>query len=436
MTTQAGTRHRPEHLLVDLNAMGPFLEEPYVLVEGKGIRLTDDRGREYIDGLSGAFVASVGHGNEAIVAAAAEQAQRLAFAQPFYATTPPAIRLADRLAELSPPGLEYVRLTAAGSEATESAIKLARQLHLERGEGRRFKVLSHHRGYHGSTGFALAASGNVGWKRAFEPYAGGFSHVHPPFSLQRLIPALAGDPEAAAEAALALLAETIEREAPETIAAFITEPVMLSAGLRIPPPGYLARLIELCRGYGIVVIFDEIITGFGRTGRLFASEHFDAVPDILCFGKGVSGGYAALAGFIAHERVAAPFVTGELREHAFLDAHTYGNNPVAAAVGLAVLDQIEQRGLIEAAEQRGAQLAGLLRDAGLPAVKEVRGIGLLVAVELDGVDGQVVWEEARRRGLICRYGEDFVALGPPLIVSAEEVAEIADILVDSIAAVV
>lgn len=435
MTSSAGARHRPDHLLVDLNPMGPFLEEPFVLVEGQGIRLVDDRGREYIDGLSGAFVVSVGHGNEAVVAAAAEQAQRLAFAQPFYATTPPAIALADRLSELSPPGLEYVRLTAAGSEATESAIKLARQLHLERGEGRRFKVLSHHRGYHGSTGFALAASGNTAWKRAFEPYPGGFVHVHAPFSLQKLIPALADDPEAAAEAALALLRETIEREAPETIAAFITEPVMLSAGMRVPPPGYLPRLVELCHRYDIVVIFDEIITGFGRTGRMFASEHFEAVPDILCIGKGVSGGYAALAGFIANERVAGPFMTGDLRDQPFLDAHTYGNNPVAAAVGLAVLQQIEDRGLVQAAEERGAQLAELLRAPGLPAVREVRGIGLLVAVELEGVSGQRVWEEARGRGLICRYGEDFVVLGPPLVVSADEVTEIADILLASVAAV-
>lgn len=422
----------PRKLFVDLQPMGPFQDEPFVIERGEGIRLYDDTGRSFIDGLSGAFVVSLGHGNQRMVQAAADQAAKVAFAQPFYATTEPAIEFADRLTEMAMPGLEAVKLTAVGSEATEAAIKLARHFHLHQGSPRRVKVLSHHRSYHGSTGNSLAASGALDWKRAFEPHPAGFIHVHAPFSLQGKIPALAGDEDAAADAALALIAESIEQEGPETVAAFITEPVMLSAGVRIPPRRYLKGLAELCREHGVLLIFDEIITGFGRTGKMFAAEHFGATPDMLCFGKGISSGYAPLGGILVNERVAKPYFEGDLKDVPFLDAHTYGNNPVAAAVGLEALRQLEERELLKASNARGEQLRASLREADLPGVRDVRGLGLLVGIEFDNDIGQAVWEAGRSRGLITRAGKDFVAIGPPLITTEAEIEEIASIVRESI----
>jgi beta-alanine--pyruvate transaminase len=433
--TPAELEELSRQLLVDFMPMATFAADPFVLVEGKGIRVRDSRGRWYIDGMSGVFVSSLGHGNLRLVEAASAQARRLAFHAPLYSANLPALELADRLLELTPGGYGVAKLTASGSEATEAAMKMARQYQHQSGRGRRFKILSHYRSYHGSTGHALAASGGAGWRSAFEPFAGGFVHVHAPFALARRAAGALADPTLAGAAALALIEETIELEDPETIAAFITEPVMLSAGVRVPPPGYLRGLHDLLRRHEILLIHDEIITGFGRTGRLFAGEWFDVAPDILCFGKGISGGYAPLAGLLVQPRVAAAFWGHEGEGLEFRDGHTYGNNPLAAAVGLAALQQIRDEDLIANALRQGQRLTGRLREAGLAAIAEVRGLGLLVGVAFDGPLGPAVSRAARERGLIVRQGADFVALGPPLIVTEAEIDEIADIVIDSINAV-
>ena len=425
-------------LLVDFMPMASFSKDPFVLVEGDGIRVKDSNGRWYIDGMSGVFVSAFGHGNQRLVQAARDQASRLAFHAPLYSANVPSLQLMDQLLEFTPGGYGVGKLTASGSEATEAAMKMARQYHHQSGRGRRFKVLSHYRSYHGSTGFALAASGGVGWRSAFEPYAGGFVHVHAPFVIAgRLRGAVGAEGgQGAEDAALALIEETIEYEDPETIAAFITEPIMLSAGVRIPPAGYLRRLHEILRRHNILLIHDEIITGMGRTGRMFASEWFDVVPDILCFGKGISGGYAPLAGLLVQPHVGEAFwsAAGEGRE--FKDGHTYGNNPLSAAVGLSALAMLRGDDLVGNAARQGERLMARLRDAAprLPAVVDVRGRGLLVGVAFRSVVGPAVSVAARERGLILRQGTDFVALGPPLVVTDAEIDEIADLTIESIAA--
>jgi beta-alanine--pyruvate transaminase len=371
------------------------------------------------------FVSSFGHGNKALVAALVEQAKRLAFGAPIYSANTPALALARRLLELAP-GYGAVKLTAAGSEATEAAIKLARQYHALNGESKRFKILSHYHGFHGATGHAMAASSNPTYRPAAEPLAPGFVKVHPPFALEQRLHLR--DPIAAGQAALALLEETIELEGADTIAAFITEAVMLSAGVRLPPAEYLRQLADLLRERGILLICDEIITGFGRTGRLFACEHFGLTPDVLCFGKGVSGGYAALAGLLVAEHIGEPFRTGT---EAFLDGHTYGNNPLASAVGLAAIDQLLDGGLIERAARVGERLRAAVASAAHPAVIDVRGLGLLLGVEL-AVPGQQVWKAALERGLLIRRGPNFVVLGPPLVATEDEIDEIAAVLLRSI----
>jgi beta-alanine--pyruvate transaminase len=425
------------HLLVDFQPMATFSRDPFVLVEGDGIRVRDSNGRWYIDGMSGVFVSAFGHGNRRLIEAAREQASRLAFHAPLYSANVPSLQLMDRLLEYAPGGYAVGKLTTSGSEATEAAMKMARQFHHQAGRGRRFKILSHYRAYHGSTGHALAASGGLAWRGPFEPYAAGFVHVHAPFALAIRTGGALGSAEsqAAEDAALALIEETIELEDADTIAAFIAEPIMLSAGARVPPPGYLRRLHEILRRHEILLIHDEIITGMGRTGRFFASEWFDVVPDILCFGKGISGGYAPLAGILVQPHVAESFwgEAGEGRE--FRDGHTYGNNPLASAVGLTALEMLTG-GAIDNAARQGERLVARLAAgaARLPAVTEIRGRGLLQGIAFTSTLGPAVAAAARERGLILRQGTDFVALGPPLVVTDAEVDEIADITLESIAA--
>lgn len=435
MTSTTDLKELASHLFIDFQPLKPFAEEPFVLVEGKGIRVCDAHGRWYIDGMSGVFTSSLGHGNEAIVEAISSQARRLAFHAPLYSANLPALMLSERLRAIAPAGYTGVKLTASGSEATEAAMKMVRQYHLHEGRARRFKVLSHFRGFHGSTGNALAASGGPYWRAPFEPLATGFIHVHAPFALAKRLNGALQDP-AISGAALSLIEEVIELEDPETISAFITEPIMLAAGVRVPPDGYLPGLHQLCQQHGIVLIFDEIICGFGRTGCILSAEHFDVVPDVVCFGKGIGAGYAALSGVLAQESITETFRKDDGDVTMFRDGHTYGNNPVSATVGLAVTDQLMQPGFLQGVIDRGAQLMARLRAAALPAVVDIRGRGLLIGVELcsSGPSGADVSRAARERGLILRQGPDFIALGPPLIVSESEIDEIADITIESIRA--
>jgi adenosylmethionine-8-amino-7-oxononanoate aminotransferase len=426
-------------LMVDFVQMKAFGEDPLILTEGQGIRVRDHHGRWYLDGLSGVFVSALGHGNQRVIRAATDQLNTLAFHAPLFSTNAPALQLAQLLTRIAPSGYSTLKFFSGGAEANEAAIKMARQFATQNGNGKKFKVLSHYRGYHGGTGHALAASGSPGWRAVYEPFAPGFVHVHPPFTYAARF-GLEG--EALAAAAAALLEETIVLEGPETIAAFITEPIMLSAGVRVPPPGYLERVRAICERYDILLIFDEIITGFGRTGHLFASNMFGVTPDLLCFGKGVSGGYAPLSGVLIQERVASTF-WGEVDDNVhFRAGHTYAGNPVACAVGVAAVSELLERGLVDNARKMGERLKhGLaaLSDRH-PCIVEVRGEGLLLAVEFardrvsrepfaDSVKfGGRVHHAARARGLLIREGPNFVALAPPLVITDADVDEIVHLI--------
>lgn len=431
MSTTDELRALTGRLMIDFTQMKAFARDPLILVEGDGIRVRDDTGKWYIDGLSGVFVSSLGHRNERVIQAATEQLRTLAFHAPTFSTNPTALKLAELLTSIAPPGFETLKFFSGGAEATEAAMKIARQFHLQSGNGKKFKVLSHYGGYHGGTGHALAASGAPSWRSAYEPFAAGFIHVYPPFTLAARC-GLAG--EALVEAATALVEETIVLEGPETIAAFITEPIMLSAGVRVPPRGYLERLRALCDRYGIVLVFDEIITGFGRTGALFAADLFGVTPDLLCFGKGVSGGYAPLSGVLIQERISRSF-WGEVEENVqFRGGHTFAGNPVACAVGLAAVRELRDRDLVGNARRMGTRLKdGLVRLAGRHgSIAEVRGEGLLLGLAFTADLGGPAHRAARRRGLLTREGRDFIAVAPPLVVCAEEVDEILAILDEAI----
>ncbi len=425
--------------MVDFQQMKAFSGDPLVLTDGDGIRVIDTEGRRYIDGLSGTFCASLGHGNAGLADAGAAQLRRLAMAAPTMATNDRALELTDRLLELLPDRYGVVKLLSGGSEATESAIKIARQYHKQTGSAGKYKVLSHYRAYHGATGHAMAASGWPAWRAPYEPLAGGFIHLHTPDPFR---PPFGGSPDTITDSYLRLVEETIEMEDPRTIAALITEPVLMSAGVVVPPERYLAGLRELCDRNGILLIFDEIITAFGRLGAMFASELFGTWPDILCLGKGISGGYAPLSAVVMSNEVARPF-WGEPEDFVqFLSGHTYGANPVACAIGMAAIDQIIRDEIPANATARGEQLrAGLQRlESAHPWIGDVRGLGLLTGVEFvedrptrrrfpatAGI-GMRVRDAARRRGLLLRASHWMIVLAPPLTITAAEVDEVLDIL--------
>ena len=418
-------------VMVDFVQMKGFGEDPLILESGKGIRVTDVFGKTYIDGLSGVFTVNLGHGIDEIIDVAAEQARKIAFTAPTMATNPSALRFADLLLEITPRQYSTVKFFTGGSEANEAAIKLARQYWAQAGHPRKYKVISRYRSYHGGTGHAMAASAQTAWKWKFEPFAPGFIHVTPP---ARPGCAACARLDGCSLACIDLIEQAIVEEHEETVAAVIAEPIMLSAGVHLPHPEYFPRLREICDKHNVLLIFDEIITGFGRTGHLFAAEHFGVWPDILSCGKGISGGYAPLSAILIDDRVAQAFWGEAEAGVQFWAGHTFGGNPVSCAVGEAAVRYLLRHDLIGNAERVGDYLAAQLEALAerQPAIAEIRGIGMLRGVAFTEPIGHQVYAAARRRGLLTRPGADWVGVAPPLCTTPDEADEIVAILDASI----
>jgi len=418
-------------IMVDFTQMKSFQQDPLILESGKGIRVTDVFGKTYIDGLSGVFTVNLGHGLESIVDIAAEQAKKISFTAPTMSTNPAALRFADLLLKITPEQYNTVKFFSGGSEANEAAIKLARQYFMQAGHPRKYKVISRYRSYHGGTGNAMAASAQVDWKWKFEPFAPGFVHVTPP---NRPGCAACARQGGCTLACVDLIEEAIVNEHPETVAAVIAEPIMLSAGVHVPHPDYFPRLREICDRHNVLLIFDEIITGFGRTGKLFAAEQFGVWPDILSCGKGISGGYAPLSAILISDRIAEAFWGEPEAGIQFWAGHTFGGNPVACAVGEAAVNYLLDHDVIGNAARVGEEIAGQLRELGTqqPIVSEVRGMGMLRALAFNQPIGKAVYSACRRNGLLLRPGADWLAIAPPLTTTSAEATEIVGIIERSI----
>ncbi|TAK25465.1 MAG: aspartate aminotransferase family protein [Chloroflexota bacterium] len=430
--------------MLDFVQMRDFERDPLVIERGDGVRVWDTDGTAYIDGLSGIFVVNMGHGRREIIDAVSAQLGKIAFA-PQMAMSPPEIELAERLVAISPPSFSQVKFHSGGSEATEAAIKMARQYHRQTGNPGKYKIVSHYRGYHGATGHALAATGWPHLRAAFEPFAAGFVRVHTPDPYRPIAGGTTLDEIGVAYARL--VDETIALEGPSTVAAIIVEPIMMSAGIIVPPPGYLAALRRIADTFDVLLIFDEIITGFGRTGKLFCREHSGVLPDLFCVGKGVSGGYAPLSAVVLSERVADAFWGDPGAQ--FQAGHTFAGNPVACAAGLAAIDVLLSCGVLENGAAVGQYAKERMRSMAErhPSIGDVRGEGMFLGFEFvtdrstrarfpDSVTfGQRVQAEARRRGLLVRAGGWFLAVGPPLTITRSEMDEMLDILDASISVV-
>lgn len=409
-------------------------------VRGEGCYLFTADGRKYLDACGGAAVVSIGHGVAEVAQAMSEQAGRLAFAHTSQFQTGVAEELARRLRALAPERFREagrVFFTSGGSEATETALKLCRQYFLERGETRRTRVVSRRQSYHGSTLGALSVSGNVRRRRTFGPLLHDWGQIPPCYCyrcpMQLTYPAC--------NVACAEELETLLRAVgPETVAAFLVEPVAgATLGAVVPPQGYLERIAAIARRHNILLLADEIMTGMGRTGTMFAVEQWGVAPDMILLGKGIASGYAPLGAVLVAGEVAETIARGS---GIFAHGFTYSAHPVAVAAGRAVLDYAERRGLFAEVRPRGEELLRSLRALqGNPLVGDVRGLGLLLGIECvrnpetreafpseANVAGRV-FEAARDQGVMtypiqgCVDGErgDHVLLAPPYTISSEQI---------------
>ncbi|GAA4991614.1 aspartate aminotransferase family protein [Pseudonocardia tropica] len=415
-----------------------------VVTRGEGVHLWDDRGRRILDGLAGLFVVQAGHGRRELAEVAAKQASELAFFPVWGYTTPPAAELAERLAHLAPGDLNRVFFTSGGGEAVESAWKVAKQYFKLRGRPLKHKVISRATAYHGTTHGAMAVTGLPAMKKDFEPLAPGGFRV-PNTNLYRH-PEFDGDAEALGRWAADRIEEAIAFEGAETVAAVVLEPVQNSGGCLTAPPSYFARVREICDRHDVLLVADEVITGFGRHGVPFASAKFGFVPDIITCAKGMTSGYGPLGAMIASEKVIEPFLAPGVT---FPHGYTWGGHPVSAAVALANLDLMEREDLygnvLSHADAFGATL-DRLRD--LPIVGDVRGDGYFRAIELvrDRDTRETFGPQERERlvrgflpgalfeaGLYCRpddRGDVVIQLAPPLIAGRAEFDEMEQILRD------
>jgi adenosylmethionine-8-amino-7-oxononanoate aminotransferase len=390
-----------------------------------------------LDGLSSLFCVNIGHGRADIAQAGADQAKELGFFTNWSYAHPRAIELAARVASLAPGDLNRVFFTSGGSEAVESALKLARQYHKLTGHPSKTKVIAREIAYHGTSLGALSATGITDLRQPFEPLTPGGCHV-PNTNLYRLSRHM--EPADLAEA----IKDRIEFEGPDTVAAVILEPVQNAGGCFTPPDGYFQRVREICDEYQVLMISDEVICAWGRLGEWFGAQRYDYLPDLITTAKGLTSAYAPMGAVIVSDRIAEPFQRGT---NSFIHGFTFGGHPVSAAVALANLDAFEAEGVIDnvracEAEFR-ATLEGLLE---LPIVGDVRGAGYFQAIELvkdketkesfSDEESETLLRgflsaELYRRGLICRAddrGDPVIQLSPPLIAGPEQFTEIESVL--------
>jgi adenosylmethionine-8-amino-7-oxononanoate aminotransferase len=430
------------HLWMHFTPLGAFAEtEVPIIARGEGCYVWDQHGKRYLDGLSGLFTVQAGHGRVELGEAASRQAATLGYFPVWSFAHEPAIELAARLAALAPGDLNRVFLTPSGGEAIDTAIKLARQYFKLVGQPSRTKVISRYLAYHGTSIGALSVTGVPSIKTPFEPLMPGAIKVQTPYRYRchdcRHL-------DACTLRCAEDLAMRIEMEGPESVAAVFMEPLQNTGGAFAPPPGYWARVREICDQYGVLLVSDEVICAFGRLGHMFGSDRYGYQPDLITFAKGATSGYAPLGGVMISDRIAEPFLEDP---NLFLHGQTFGAHPVCCAVANANIELLEREDLcgnVLANEDRFTQLLDGLRE--VPLVGDVRGDGYFRAIELvsdQSTRGSFTPEESKwllrgylsprlyEAGLICRAddrAEPVITLAPPLIAGEQELSFIAETL--------
>jgi putrescine aminotransferase len=435
-----------DHLIHPLHHPSDHLE-PMVYVRGRGAIVTDIQGRDYIDGLAGLWNVNVGHGREELGKAAAAQIGELAYYSCYTGSSNvPAVQLADKLMEIAPKNMQAVFFTSGGAESNESAFKTARFYWKAKGKPEKTKVIARFNAYHGVTLQAMSATGMAPYWKMFEPRVPGFVHI-PTCYPYRQDGAKPG--ETAGQTAARLLEEAILREGPDTVAAFIAEPIHGGGGVIYPTEDYFPLVRQVCDKHQVLFIADEVITGFCRTGRWFAMEHWKVNPDILSFAKGVSSGYLPLGGIMVSKAIKEAMDSVK-PEDRWMHAYTYSGHPTCCAVGIANLAIMERERLWERAAAMGERLHKGLHAAfdDHPNVGDIRsGKGLLAAVELvedkatkkmydpEKKIGPRLMQEMTKRGLVTRARLENVFFSPPLVISEAELDRMISITRDAVKAV-
>jgi beta-alanine--pyruvate transaminase len=409
-----------------------FKKAPRLLAGAKDMHYYSPDGRAVLDGCAGLWCCNAGHNRAPIVRAIQEQAAELDYAPPFQFAHPKAFELANRIAALAPGALNHVFFCNSGSEAVDTALKIALAYHNVRGEGGRTRLIGRERGYHGVGFGGISVGGIVHNRKFFGTLLAGVDHL--PHTYDRDKQAFTkGEPEWGAH-----LADELDRivalHDASTIAAVIVEPLAGSAGVLPPPKGYLQRLRAICDKHGLLLIFDEVITGFGRLGHAFAAERYGVEPDMITFAKGVTSGAAPMGGVIVSDRIHDAFMQGPEHVIELFHGYTYSAHPLACAAALATQDVYRDEKLFE----RARALEPLWADAamslkGLPGILDIRAIGVVAGIDLasrpDGF-GQRAYEAMdrafREEGLLIRYTGDTIALSPPLIISEAQIGEVFD----------
>jgi len=412
-----------------------FKQAPRMLAKSSGMHYWTPEGRQILDGIAGLWCVNAGHARPKITQAIAEQTAEMDFAPPFNMGHPKAFELAERLVELTPAGLNRVFFTNSGSESVETALKMAIGYHRARGEGSRTRLIGRERGYHGVNFGGISVGGIVGNRKTFGPLLPGVDHLRHTHDLSKNAFSH-GVPEHGAE-----LADDLERlvalHDASTIAAEIVEPVAGSTGVLLPPKGYLQRLRSICDKHGILLIFDEVITGFGRLGSPFAATHFGVTPDLMTVAKGITNGCVPMGAVFAKQHIHDAFMTGPEHLIEFLHGYTYSAHPLACAAALGTLDPYADDGLLT----RGAQMAPVFENAlhslkGVPHVIDIRNIGLVGGIELDPIPGNPgkrafdTFLECWERGVLIRTTGDTIALSPPLIVESSHIDQMVSTIAD------
>jgi adenosylmethionine-8-amino-7-oxononanoate aminotransferase len=419
---------------LDYQSTEAFLENPIVVSRAEGVYYWDTEGRRYFDGIGGIFVANLGHGHPRVIEAVKRQLDTMSFSPPMHGTSDIALDFVERVGEVTPGTLNFVKPFSGGSESMDDTMKFARQYYKQTDRPHKYKFVSRYLGYHGGTFGAMAASGTGKRKTPFEPQMPGFIKVYPPSYYRDRFASW----EECNRFCAQMFEDAIINEDPDTVAGVIVEPIGNTGGIVTPTEEYFHLLREICDCHDVLLIFDEIITGWGRTGSMFAAETFGAIPDIICSGKALSNGTIPLGAMIAREDMAEAFKGDPAAGLNFAHGHTYAGSPVGCAAGLAVINEIVEKDLAARAGKMGAYLAEKLE--GLKkygVVREVRGRGLIRGVEFvkdtNGLQpfpelGMALKKTALQNGLIIRVDPTWFAVVPALVISKDEVDEMYELI--------
>jgi len=434
------TRQRKllKRTFLDYQQTSGFIQNPLIIHRAEGIYYWDVTGKRYFDGISGIFVATLGHRHPRVMAAMQNQMEILSFAPPMHGTADVTLDFVEKLGNITPGNLNYVKSFSGGSESIESAIKFTRQYFKQTGYPGKYKFISRYFGYHGATFGAMSASGTGKRKTGFEPQMGGFLKVFPPTYYRDRFPTWEECNRFCAQS----FEDVIINEDPETVAGIIIEPIGNTGGIITPTEEYFQIIRQICDRYNVILIYDEIITGFARTGAMFAAQTFNVTPDVICSGKGLSSGAIPLGAMITKEDMGHAFY-GEVEDEInFAHGHTFAGNPLACAVGIAVIDEIQQEKLDQKAQNLGDYLAGKLQKlTRYGVVREVRGKGLLLGVELVKDTetmapypelGQALKRTTLQNGLILRIDPSWFAVAPALIATESDIDELGDLIEKSL----